>query len=259
MHDAHVTWSRFLGDADTLTAEASGLEMVRGMAMEDDVHFTTARATLTSGRGTFGPWRVDAERTPRSGRVRIGFDAMLPDGPSALFVQSESGVTATVRIARTPLARLGIPAAAVGLAVDEATQLEASIQLSRPLPNRVAADIDVTVHDARLAGGQTKQDLLLTGQLAGDPTKPLDVIRGALAFGPLRANAAGAVTLFDRGFRVDLKWTAPPLPCGVLLNKESSKQASAAGLLGFDTRHPGQATFVLTSQATCGLVIFPSQ
>ena len=54
-----------------------------------------------------------------------------------------------------------------------------------------------------------------------------------------------------------MKWTVLPLPCGVLLKKQSPNQASASGLLAFDSRRPDMASFTLTSANTCGLSIFP--
>ncbi len=260
LRNAHIVWSRVLGNDEVLGAETVDLELVRGATgIDDEVHLTSPRASLTTARGTFGPWRVDAERSPRAGRLRIGFDPLLPDGPSALFVRGDGGTASTVAIPRTPLARLGIPAAALGLTADDATQVEATIQVTRPLPARVSGEVSITAYDAKLAGAQNKQNIILFAQLAGDPTKPLELMAGTLSFGPLKATAEGALTLYERGFGVDLRWTVAPVPCGVLLNKVSQKQASASGLLGFDTRHPDRATFTLTSQSTCGVVIFPSQ
>jgi hypothetical protein len=66
----------------------------------------------------------------------------------------------------------------------------------------------------------------------------------------------GAVTLFDDDFKVDLKWSVPPLPCGVLLKKQSSQTASAEGLFLFELRRPERASLGILSAHTCGLPIF---
>src|SRR5262249_52357953 len=154
-------------------------------------------------RGLLGPWRVDAEHGAKAGRVRIGFDPVLPDGPSAILVRTENGTAATVRITRQPLARLGIPFGVIGLAPDDNTQVEAQVQLTRPLPNRISGDARITIYDARITAQAPPLDVVLAGDFAGEPGKPLDVSHAQLSFGPLVARVLGAVTLADDGFKVD--------------------------------------------------------
>jgi len=234
------------------------VDLTRGASgLGDEARVTSASTRLLTTRGLVGPWRIDAERGPKNARVRIGFDPVLPDGPSAILVRTENGTTATVRIARQPLGRLGIPFGLIGLAPDDNTQLEAQMQLARPLPNRVSGDARITVYDARIVAQAPPMDLVLGGDFAGEPGKPLDVSHAQLSFGPLTARVVGAVTLFDDAFKVDLNWRVPPLPCGVLLRRQSPTTASAEGMLVFDLRRPDNATFSVTQAQTCGLSIFP--
>jgi hypothetical protein len=100
-------------------------------------------------------------------------------------------------------------------------------------------------------------DLFLGGQFAGEPGKPLEVSHAQLSFGPLTARLVGAIILLDDAFKVDLVWNVPPLPCGVLLKKQSPLSASAEGFLVFDLHRPDKAAFTVTRAQTCGLPIFP--
>ena len=259
LQNGRITWTGPLGEGSRFDAEGVGLDAVRGATgLGDEAHFTAPSTRITTARGVLGPWRLDADRTPRQTRLRIGFDPVLADGPSASLVRGDAGTTATLKITRQPLSRLGIPHGFLGLVADEQTQMEATMQVSRPLPNRVVGDVSATLFDARITPQSPKLDLGLKGSFAGDPAHPLDTSRTQLSFGPLVANALGAVTLLDESFRVELKWAVSPLPCGVLTKKTSTLQASAAGLIGFDSRHPDQADFKLTQASTCGLPIFPS-
>jgi eukaryotic-like serine/threonine-protein kinase len=258
LQNVRVTWTGPLGDGSRVDGEGIGLELVRGTNLGDEAHFTAPSVRITTSRGVLGPWRLDADRASKQTRLRIGFDPVLADGPSAIFVRTEGGTTATIKITRQPLTRLGIPHAFLGLVVDETTQAEAAIQVTRPLPTRVVGDGQITIFDARITPQSPKLDLGLKGSFAGEPGKPLDTVRTQLSFGPLIANVVGAVTLQDEYFRAELKWAVLPLPCGVLTKKTSPAQASAAGLVTFDSRHPDQADFKLTQASTCGLPIFPS-
>src|SRR5262249_6196797 len=123
--------------------------------------------------------------------------------------------------------------------------------------SRVAGEAHITVFDARITPRSPPMDLVLGGQFAGEPGKPLEVSHAKLSFGPLTARLVGAVTLFDDSFKVDLVWNVPPLPCGVLLKKQAAQSASAEGFLVLDFHRPDQALFTVTHAQTCGLSIFP--
>src|SRR5262249_14667652 len=154
---------------------------------------------------------------------------------------------------RQPLGRLGIPFGLIGLAPDDNTQVEAQLQLTRPIPNRIAGDAKITIYDARITAQAPPMDLVFAGDFAGEPGRPLDITHPQLSFGPLVARVLGAVTLFDDAFKVDLNWRVPPMPCGVLLKKLSPQTASADGILVFDLRRPDNASFTVNQAQTCGL------
>jgi tRNA A-37 threonylcarbamoyl transferase component Bud32 len=258
LQNGKVTWTGALGAGSRVDADAIGVDVSRAAAeLGDQTRITIPNVRIVTARGTLGPWRVDADRTPKTERLRLGFDPVLADGPSAMFVRSENGTTATMRIVRQPLARLGLPHAFLGLVPDEQTQLEATVQVMRPLPGRIAGDVAVTIFDARLRPEAARLDVVLKGQFAGAPGQPLDVTRAQLSFGPLTAQVLGAVTPLDDSFRVDLKWSVLPLPCGVLLKQQSPLQAKASGIVGFDSRRPDLASFAVTEAKTCGMALFP--
>ena len=70
------------------------------------------------------------EQTPGNGaRARLIFDPAVPDGPSALYVFGKEVVPKlTVRIARSPLAQLGIRPDDLALPATAQSELEAKIE-----------------------------------------------------------------------------------------------------------------------------------
>jgi serine/threonine-protein kinase len=255
--DGHVTWPSFIERGGTLEASGAAIELQGGPSgIAEVLQISAPRVTLGTARGTLGPWRLDTEVAPKHSRLRVAFDPDVKDGPSLLLVRG-AGNSATLNIQRSPIARLGIPEEIVGLEKEEDTQVEASMQMSQPIPGRTIGEGALTVHDARLKGAKQKIDIKLTGSIAGDPSKPLEITKGSIAFGALRANLVGVLALLDDAFKLDITWKVPPTPCGVLLKAKAPGEASGEGFLTFDSRIPDRASFTLVRASTCGVSLFP--
>jgi hypothetical protein len=292
VQSGHITWTRAFGM--TATMEGSGLTGEsdgRGAAIRVVSESTrvslgpgaSARASATA----LGPWRVTYERDAATARARVDLDPAIRDGASALWVESRgTGATSLkVGIPRSPLARLGIPPAALALAPDAATELEGTIDLERPTPRKASLDAQITLHGARLGGAPMPVDVRLDLGAAGDPEGPLDVTRGLMAVGPLKATVTGTVRLFPDGARVALAWKTAPIACSVLARQLAGQsplgpaggdmaarlgtlaedlglarvtgEAHAAGLITLDTRNVEGSQVTVTQKSTCGVTIFP--
>ncbi len=220
-----LTWTRAFGqtamiDARGLTAMSDGRgETLRAVA-------ETTSVSSRPGGPTFGPWRVTLEREGTTERTRIDFDPAIRDGASALWVKTgiaragsasatEPGATSLkIAVPRSPLARLGVPAASLGLPAE--TQVEGAVDLERATKTHATLMVHVVLYAARLGGAPVPVDVRIDLSAAGDPEKALDVSRGAITVGPLRATATGTVHLYPDGARLALAWKSTPIPCASL-------------------------------------------
>src|SRR5262249_7655334 len=149
------------------------------------------------------------------------------DGPVVLLV-SAAGIPSrlTIKIARAPFVRLGVPPSALGVTAPPDLELNAEATFAT---GRFDANFSFALFDMKL-GASPPLDLRLKGTPAGDPTKPFDLKSADLAMGPFAAKASGTVTpSLEGGFRADLSWRAEPIPCD-LLAKRTAQGAAAMGL-----------------------------
>ena len=241
VQSGRLSWTRAFGM--TATVDASGLtgeSDARGTAVR--VVAESTRVSLNPSSPALGPWRVTFERDATTARARVDLDPAIRDGASALWVESRgTGATSLkVGIPRSPLARLGIPPAAIALAPlapvasaaagGAATEVEAAIDLERPTPRKATLDAKISLHGARLGGAPVPVDVALDLGATGDPEGPLDVTRGAMVVGPFKATVGGTVRLFPDGARVALAWKTAPIACAALARQVAAQSAASVGL-----------------------------
>jgi hypothetical protein len=272
-----VTWPKIFGEGYELAMSDVGMELGRAAAPAHDTKLEARRVELLSPRGRLGPWGLSIERDAKSTRTRLALDPVVPDGPHALLVTTATlPPRLTIRVARSPLVRLGVPPETLGL--QSAPEVEVTVEGTVDA-GRIDASFSFAVYGAKLGAGARAVDLKLKGGLAGDARRPLDVQRGELVVGPFTAQTTGTVTPIETGgYRVDLAWSASPVACEVLakrvaqgpaqLGLEIAQQlgiakvvgtANASGLLSFDTSAPEKATLTMLTNDTCGLAIFPDK
>jgi hypothetical protein len=273
---ARVVWTRPFGEGYELELSELGLDLGPNGALGDDLKLDARRVTLVSPRGRLGPWGLAVERDAKATRSRLELDPVVPDGPHALLVTSAAlPPRLTVKVTRSPLARLGVPPDAIGLASPPEVELEVDGTVGG---GKVDASFALALYRARLGGAPNAVDLKLKGALSGDPARPMDVQKGELVVGPFQARATGTVTPLDGGYRLDLAWKAAPIPCDVLARKVAQGPAqlgleiaqalgiaavvgtaNASGLLAIDTRALDKASLSMITNDTCGLAIFPNK
>ena len=276
----HVVWTRPFGEDGRIDALETRAEIARRGA---ELHVSTPHATLATEAATLGPWRFVYDRDDTDMRARLAFDPQLADGPSALLVGDAESVTSLdVTIARTPLTAIGVPAAALGLRGTE--QIEATVHYRRASAVRVEARADVAIFALRVAAVPMPLDAKLELAAAGDPSNAVEVKKGELTVGPVHGAVVGTLRVFPDGARVELAWTAVPIPCASFLTLPSEPtgmppalpditaevqrflhatgiakvtgEVRMTGALTFDSRDLGQTRVDVSPKACCNVSLF---
>ena len=276
---ARLTWKDFAGEGSRFSSSDLGVELDSKGVGAEDIRASVGRFEITTKRTTLGPWAASFDRTTATSRLRLLFDPPVPDGPSALFVRGE-GVAPklTVRIPRSPLARLGIRPEDLSLPADAASELEVKLEVGQAPSMRIEASGRIDLYAARLKGVKQPIDIKVEGTASGLPGKPMDFDKTSVTLGPFVALVTGAITPTDPGFRLDASWRTVPIPCDRIVKAEATKigpmaaalheiaaatgvakvtgNATATGLVKYDTHTPDDATLTFTTRDTCGLSIF---
>ena len=273
---SRVAWQGLAGDGAGI--QAAGLHL--DATWQDDRptwHATSELVTVAVPHGSLGPWRVDVDRSPGASRVRLAFDPGVPDS-SWIVVLGDDKATASVDVVipRSPIARLGIPPALLGLSGD--LQIAANVHYVA-LGARSTASATGGIYGAKGAGLPRPIDVVWEGSATGDTGGSLDVKMARVAAGPLTGAARGTLKPFDDGFRLDLAWEAAPVPCaafdapldstrpfdigyelrqlaqGVGIARVSGTVSARASLV-FDSRDLGAAAVTFSPEVTCKIGLF---
>ncbi len=275
---SRVVWTHPLPESGQVVANDVHVgSTFRGNGAE--VHVSSSKVTLGVPGGVLGPWRVDVDRTPTSSRVRVALDPAVPEASTVMIVgDAERTTHVDVVVPRSPVARLGLPAAVLGLGGKD-LQLEASIHYADLGGERAEASATGGLHGIEAPGVPRALDVTWEASASGEPRKGLDVKRARLAAGPLVGALTGTLTTFDDGFRLDLAWTATPVPCQAFdtpldsgqpfdvayqLRKlaeatgltKLSGQVSARGSATFDSRDLGSTRLAFVPDVSCQVALF---
>ncbi|HSO37020.1 MAG TPA: serine/threonine-protein kinase [Labilithrix sp.] len=276
---AHVVWTGLLGEGTRLDASDLGTELESRGALTEDIRGNVGTLEIKTAHTVLGPWAGAFDRNPTTSRFRLLFDPPVPDGPSALLVWGRIAPPhLTVKIPRSPLARLGLRPADLGLPADDQTELELKLEGGQNPNMRVEGSGRLDLFGARLKALKAPVDAKVEGFASGMPGKPLDFEKTTATVGPFVANVTGTITSTDLGFRLDAAWRTVPLPCERLVRAEARSMgpiaaalqelahtsgaarvtgtANASGLVKYDTKTPDEATSTLVTRDTCGLSLF---
>jgi hypothetical protein len=275
--ESRVVWQGPFAENARVEAANTHLDVTWG-GPSATVHTRSDNVIVVVPAGKLGPWRVDLDRTPATLRLRLALDPGVPDACTVLVVGNDGGITnVDVKIPRSPLARLGVAPELVGLH-GKALQVEATAHYAA-----MGADHGEAASKGALygidAGLPAPLDVNWDGSATGDRRAGLDVKKARLAVGPMVGTMTGTLKTFDDGFRVDLAWTATPVPCaafeapigagnpfdvayqlrklaeGVGLAKVAG-EVSARGALTFDSRDFGAARVEFTPEVKCQVALF---
>jgi len=275
---SHIVWLGPFGE--NARVEATGVHA--DIAWPDRgavVHASSDDVEVTVPGGSLGPWHVDLDRAPASSRLCVALDPGVPNMCTVLVVGNDEATTdVAVALARSPLARLGIPPKLLGIrGVD--LQLDASLHYATLGPARADLTAKAGLHGIEARGIPRPLDAALEATATGDPRSGIDVKVARLAIGPLVGGVRGMVKRFDDGFRVDVAWKASPVPCAAFdvplgpgqpfdiayaLRKlaegtgmaKVSGSVGAQGMLAFDSRDLGSASVTFTPEVKCQVTMF---
>jgi hypothetical protein len=277
LDESRVVWQAPF--AENAHVEASNVRLdVTWPGTSATVHARSDQVVVVVPTGQVGPWRVDYDRAPGSSRVRLALDPGVPDACTVLVVGDDERTTRVdVVIPRSPLARLGVPPELIGLH-GKALQAEATAHYGTLGALRAEASSKGGLYGVE-AGLPLALDVSWDGTASGDSKAGLDVKKARLAVGPLVGALTGTLKTFEDGFRVDLAWSAGPVPCAAFdtplaagspfdIAYQLRKLAEGAGLakvagnvrargvLAFDSRDLGGARAEFLPEVTCQVALF---
>ena len=276
---AEIAHADPFGAGSSLNLGGVGIEMdVRGPGQRD-VRANVARIDAKTKVATLGPFAASVEVTNKSARVHFVFDPPVPDGPSALIAWTPGATPrVTVHIARSPITRLGVRPAELGIPADAKTDVEVEIESGPSATGRVTGTARVNLYGARIRGMNSPVDIRMDGGFDGAPGKPLQLTRATTALGPFVANVTGTLTPKDFGFRLDAAFRTQSISCDRLARAEAKSwgplaeaiadvargsgavrvtgSAQAAGTVKYDTDAPDEGSLSFSTKDSCGLSIF---
>jgi hypothetical protein len=278
VEDSRIVWKGAVGDAGRV--EAAGVHLDAAQRGSDtEIHARSDKVTLGVPAGTFGPWRVDIDRTPGTSRVHLALDPQVPDSSTVLVVGDDTQTTQVdVTIPRTPPARVGIPPQLLGIRGKD-LQIEASVHYTNLGPGHAEAAAHGAVHAIEVTGLPQPFEVVWEGTAAGDAREGMDIKKARLAVGPLLGSVTGTLRTFDQGFRLALAWSAGPVPCNAFdaqidegtpfdiayqLRKlaeatgltKVSGEVSAHGGATIDSRDVGATHIEFVPVSTCQVALF---
>jgi hypothetical protein len=197
----HVVWSDFLVAGGTLEATNAAL------AMKDDT-LTLDLPTLSVSlpQGTLGGWKGHLDSSPDETKLLIWFDRAHSDGAPNVTVlyRSALGVAVNVVVAKTPVARLGIP---VSMASPETTmELNLSAQIV-PGGQLVTGHLALGLDPVSIDGARAPMNV--EGNVSGDPKRPLHVEGGRLVLGGASSRISGFMTVEEGGLTFEIDRPSP--------------------------------------------------
>jgi hypothetical protein len=275
---SRVVWTGLIGDSARVEAADVHLDVAwEGGASE--LHARSDKVTLGVPGGTLGPWRVDVDRAPGTSRVRVALDPAVPEACTVLVVGDDDRTTSVdVAVPRSPLGHLGVPPTLLGLHGKD-LQVAATMHYDAQGPSRAEASAKGGLYGIEAPGIPRPFDVAWDGGASGDPAAGLDVKKARLAVGPLVGALTGTLKRFDDGFRLDLAWSAGPVPCRAFdaplpegqpfdiayelrqlaqatgLTKLSG-DVSARGTLAFDSRDLAATRVDFAPDARCQIALF---
>jgi hypothetical protein len=204
----------------------------------------------------------------------VAFDPGVPETSTLLVLGNEDRTTAVdIAVPRSPLGRLGIPLALVGLR-GKALQVELSAHYGDDGSGRAQATAKGGLYDVEVAGIRQPIEVSWEASATGPATTGLDAKNARLAVGPLVGPLTGMLKAFDDGFRLDLAWNAAPIPCRAFevtpaevpyfLHNPAhfTGRSKVGGLiaarasLAFDSRDLGMTRVDFTPDAQCEIAPF---
>lgn len=184
--------------------------------------------------GKAGPFSVNVDEAESSKRVRLVFDTARVDGPSVFVVfGGTSGPShVNVRIQKSKLSTLHIPAAYFGLQPSEDPEIDLASTLAVETNGKVRGDVRANVSGLAFGGSRTKTPVDVELTLLGEPGKPVEIVKGVGSYGPLTTDVSGSITRDP--IASELHFVSKPLPCSYFVGAEAKRSLGVLGTLALD-------------------------
>jgi serine/threonine-protein kinase len=299
---AHLAWTQPSGQEVT-RVDAAGVQGTIGSQASNtvgvEVHLLSSALVLETRVGTFGPWSVNVDRTPKGTRARLAFDPAVPDGPNALLVDDAAGDSSfELTIPRVASSALGIPRTVLGADVVLPQQVEIALRYARLSHDQVTASLRAAAYGVRAPELGSSVDARISGEASGVPGGTMTVKNGTFTVGPVRGVLTGTLTPGDAAMKASLAWKADPVLCSTLVAlpapaaaaRDLARKASdgnlgdlgelardfgalgqaagavrvsgtftASGTATVDSANLAGAKFTTTSKNACGIALFQAK
>jgi hypothetical protein len=282
---SRIVWRGPIGDNARVEAAGVHLDMT-WRDREPTMHASSSNVIVSVPAGSLGPWRFDLDRDPGASRARVALDPGVPEACTVLVVGNDQSITSIdVAVPRSPIGRLGIAPALLGLRGD--IQLAATMHYAPFGPH---SDANATMRGGlfglSIAGIPRPIDVSWNATASADrgattgashAANALDIKDARVAVGPLVGAAQGTLKTFDDGFRIDLAWRAGPVPCAAFdaplgvgeldIAYQLRKLAETTGVarlhgdvaanatLAFDSRDLGSTAVSFVPKANCDVAL----
>ncbi len=213
---AHVVWTHPSGQ-DVTRIDAAGVKGTLGSLVSSaagvEVHLLCNALVLETRVGTFGPWSVNVDRTPKGTRARLAFDPMVPDGPNALLIDDATGDSSfEITIPRVGTGALGIPRTALGADVVLPQQVEIGLRYARLSHDQITGSVRAVAYGVSVPELGSSVDAHVSGEAAGVPGGTMTVKSGMFSVGPVRGVVTGTLTPGDGAVKASLAWKGESSP-----------------------------------------------
>jgi hypothetical protein len=242
-------------------------------------HASSKHVLVQAPFGSLGPWQLDADRVPTATRVRLALDPTAPEATSILLVGSGPTITSVeASIAPTPVERLGLPAAGLGLR-GPAPKAGLGAHYAAMRADRMSLDLSMGLYGLDPFGLGQPLDVMLQAAANSNSRGQAELTWAKLSLGPLAGALRAKIDSLPDGLRISGTWSAGPVPCSAFnppakgdnpadpaLQLRHLAQAmgldkmtgtvSATGAFAVDTRDLSATSLTFTPVSTCKLAAF---
>jgi serine/threonine-protein kinase len=201
----HLVWSR----AKSSAVRAEALDVALAASPDGALVLDSPGLLVNLPRAHLGPWRAHFDADPVVTRLRVSFDASGADGgPTAMYVDRRGEGSTDL----------------FGLTTDLALEVSLHAHETAGSPD-LAATAQIGLYGVPVASGHgapVPVNVMLSGDVTGDPSKPLAIQSGKLTFGTVTSAVGGRALVSADGLRVEID--RPPL------------HGAASSPIVFDTR-----------------------
>jgi hypothetical protein len=255
--------------ATGMSMELAGCSGALSKAPElgDEYRFRAETVKGLLGASTFGPWKLTSERATGSGTTRLALGGQ--DADVTLVTRADSK-RIEVKIPRSHVHALGLPASAFGLAPADDPEIDLRGRASYLSPTDAGeGNLDFHLFGYSVGFIPSPVDIALATQWRGSG-QSAKIDRATFSVGPFGGTAQGTIDGPYPTFRMALTFESTPVSCdrfgrqaagglldllGSATGKTVTGEVKLAGSLVFDLTHPEGNRLNLKPSADCSFTL----